>query len=72
MFNKNFEKEITIEGMHCMHCAKKVEDTLSKIKGVKKVSVELSSGKVKILSKDEINNELLKAAVETLGYSIKS
>lgn len=71
MFGKSFEKEIIVEGMHCMHCAKKVEDTLAKIKGVKKVSVELESGKVKILSKVEIDSDLVTKSIDSLGYTIK-
>lgn len=71
MFSKNFEKEIIVEGMHCGHCAKKVEDTLSKINGIKKVVADFNSGKVKIVSKTEIDSEALVTAVESLGYKIK-
>ncbi len=71
MFGKSVEKEIVVEGMHCIHCAKRVEDKLSQIDGVKKVSVELSNGKVKILSKTELDDSLIKTTVETLGYTVK-
>ena len=71
MFSKNFENELIIEGMHCQHCAKKVEETLSKIKGVKKVLVDFETGKTKIVSKVELDNSVVKTAVENLGYSIK-
>ena len=68
---KSLEKEITVEGMHCEHCAKRVEEGLKKIKGVKKVLVELETGKVKILSKNEIDNAQIANIIETLGYNIK-
>lgn len=71
MFNKNYEKQIVVEGMHCMHCAKKVEESLKKIKGVKKVQVDVETGKVEILSKTEIDNALINSAIEDLGYKVK-
>lgn len=71
MFSKNFEKDIVVEGMHCMHCAKKVEDNLSKIKGVKKVSVELETGKVKIVSKTELDDKTISTVIDNLGYAVK-
>ena len=71
MFSKKLEYELIIEGMHCQHCAKKVEESLSKIKGVKKVLVDVETGKTIILSKTEVDNSAIKTAVENLGYSIK-
>ena len=69
--SKSFEKEITVEGMHCGHCAKRVEEGLAKIKGVKKVTVDLESKKVKILSKVELDNQVILTTVENLGYVAK-
>ena len=71
MFNHNFEKEIVVTGMHCMHCAKKVEDALKKIKGVKKVTVTLDGGKVKILAKTQLDDALLAATIQDLGYTVQ-
>ncbi len=68
---KNYQKQIVVEGMHCMHCAKKVEDSLKKIKGVKKVDVELETGKVVITSKAEIDDASINLAIENLGYKVK-
>ena len=39
MFGKTNKKIISIEGMHCEHCAKKVKTVLSSIEGVNKVKV---------------------------------
>lgn len=64
-------KTIEIEGMSCMHCAKKVEDTLKVIKGVKQVNVNLEEKKATVVMKQEISNETLKSAVEELGYEVK-
>ncbi len=72
MLVKNFEKEIVVVGMHCMNCAKHVEEALKKIKGVKKVFVELESGKVKILSKNAIDETLINSTIENLSYTVKN
>ena len=72
MLGKNYEKEIIVVGMHCNNCAKHVEEALKKIKGVKKVLVELESGKVKILSKTEIDDTQINNTIDTLGYSVKN
>ena len=37
MFGEKITKTISIDGMHCMHCAKKIEDTL---KGIKEAIIE--------------------------------
>lgn len=71
MFGKTYNKEFTVEGMHCMHCAKKVEDALKKIKGVKKVNVDLQSKTVTVTSKTEVDGSLVTSAIQDLGYSVK-
>ncbi len=70
MFGKKIEKDIKIEGMHCNHCAQKVEKALLSIKGVKAVSVDVASGNVKIKSKCEIDNNVLLKTIEDLGYKL--
>ena len=42
------KKLIEIEGMHCEHCQKKVEDTLCSIPEVEEVSVNLDKKNAKI------------------------
>ncbi len=70
MFGKKIEKNIKVEGMHCVHCADKVKKALESIKGVKKVAVDVASGNVAIVSKSEIDDNTLVAAIENLGYKI--
>lgn len=40
--------KIKIDGMACNHCVQSVKDTLSKIEGVKSVSVSLECGYAEI------------------------
>ena len=63
-------KMVKIEGMSCMHCAKKVENAIKEIKGVKSVKVSLEDKQAEIISKEEIDNETLKSTIEDLGYQV--
>ena len=67
---KKYVSEYKIEGMHCMHCAKRVEESLKNIKGVKKVMVSLEEKKVTLVSRVELDHAIVKEAIENLGYSL--
>uniref|UniRef100_A0A7V4JQ82 Heavy-metal-associated domain-containing protein n=1 Tax=Thermodesulfobacterium geofontis TaxID=1295609 RepID=A0A7V4JQ82_9BACT len=67
----SYKIEIKITGMSCEHCVRKVREALSKIEGVKEVSVDLSSAKGYIISEKEIPLSLLKEVLEKEGYGIK-
>ena len=70
MFGKKEKKKIKIEGMHCSHCVKRVEDALSSIENVKKVKVNLSKGEAEIISEKEINNDLIKDKITELDFKV--
>ena len=58
MIGKNkISKTLNIEGMSCIHCAKKVETALKQIKQVKS-------------AKEEIEDSVLKDTIEDLGYKV--
>ncbi len=71
MFKKN-EIEVKIEGMHCEHCAKKVEDSLMSLDNVSKVKVNLKNESAKISFKTkDIDEEKIKSIISELGYVYK-
>lgn len=60
---------LTIEGMHCEHCAAAIKDGLKKAKGVKNAEVLFSMGKAKVTyDPDATKVEDLTAIVKGLGY----
>ncbi len=69
MFHRE-KKVIYVEGMHCEHCAKKVENALKTLEGVLKVKVNLNSKEVVIISKETIADEKLREIIESLDYQI--
>ncbi|MBR4694420.1 MAG: heavy-metal-associated domain-containing protein [Bacilli bacterium] len=70
MFGKKEKKKVKIEGMHCSHCVKRVEEALSSLDTVKKVKVNLSKGEADIISEKEISNDLIKNKIEELDFKV--
>lgn len=70
MFRNKITKTIFIEGMSCGHCSKRVEEVLKSVKGVKSVTVSLEEKNVEVVLKTDIDNEILKGAVEDIGFKI--
>ena len=50
---------------------KKVENELKEIKGVKSVKVSLEDKKAEVTLKENIDDEVLKKAIEDAGYEVK-
>lgn len=70
MFGSKITKTIYIEGMSCGHCSKRVEEALKSVKGVKSVEVNLEAKNAVVALKNDIENELLKTAVEDIGFEV--
>lgn len=62
------EKNISIEGMMCMHCAGRVEKALLAVEGVSNVRVSLQERRARVSLDQEVPDEALKAAVVKAGY----
>ena len=62
------KKKILIEGMSCEHCVAHVKDALEGIDGVSSVLVNLE-GKYATVETD-VNDEILKEAIEEEGYDV--
>ena len=70
MFGDKIRKTIFIEGMSCGHCSKRVEDALKSVNGVKSVKVSLDEKKADIILKNDVDNNVLKNAVENVGFKV--
>ena len=67
---KKMQKTIKIEGMMCPHCENHVKTKLETIPGVNEVAVSHKNGTAVVSVEDEVNDEILMAAVETEGYKV--
>ncbi len=69
------KKTLTVEGMMCEHCAKRVTDALAAVPGVVKAEVKLGKkgkpGTAVVKFTEAVENEALTHAVEEAGYTVK-
>jgi Cu2+-exporting ATPase/Cu+-exporting ATPase len=61
-------RTLSISGMSCQHCVKRVKEALSALPGVKDVKVDLQGGKAIIESEGVPDEAALRLAVEDAGY----
>ena len=66
------KKLVEINGMHCEHCQKKVEDTLYSIPEVEEVTVSLSEKNAKITLNEEVNDMMIANLINAAGYKVKN
>ncbi|MCG8925502.1 heavy-metal-associated domain-containing protein [Lentzea sp. CC55] len=64
------ETSYTVTGMTCGHCASSVTEEIGRIGGVRKVDVELDSGKVTVTSDQPVAEDDVRAAVTEAGYTL--
>ena len=69
--NKMKERTMMIEGMMCMHCSGRVEQTLNAIEGVE-AKVILEEKKALVKAPESITNDALAKAVTDAGYKVIS
>lgn len=62
-------KTISIEGMHCEHCVKAVNDALAAVAGVDKVAVSLADNNA-VVEGAELDNAALTEAIEDIGFDV--
>jgi copper ion binding protein len=61
--------EIPVAGMHCGHCASRVEAAVQKLDGVKAASVQLQDGKVVVVfEKAKLAPAKIVETIDALGY----
>lgn len=68
--SKAMEKTIKIEGMMCGHCEAAVKKALEELPEVESAEVSHVSGTAKVTLKGEIDNDVLKKAVEDKDYKV--
>lgn len=61
---------VTVDGMACSMCEAHVNDSVRKAFSVAKVTSSHKKGKTEILSKDPMDEQALRAAIEQNGYRV--
>ncbi|HBC91746.1 MAG TPA: hypothetical protein DCZ10_02265 [Pelotomaculum sp.] len=68
--SSNITKTILIDGMKCDECLAKVKSALSALDGV--VSLDVVIGRATVTSNKDVSDAVLKVAVESTGYTVRS
>ena len=61
---------LQVEGMSCAHCVQHVKKALESTAGVKSAEVSLKDKTAAVEHGDEVDLDVLKAAVEEAGYEV--
>jgi copper ion binding protein len=64
------ENTYTVQGMTCGHCVSSVTEEVGAVAGVQQVDVDLATGRLTVVSADEVPETDIRAAVEEAGYQL--
>jgi copper chaperone len=59
-----------VTGMTCQHCVHAVTEEVSTVAGVEDVTVDLDSGRLTVVSSDEVPFSAIASAVNEAGYAV--
>ena len=62
--------EYTVSGMTCSHCVHAVTEEVSALAGVTRVTVDLASGNLTVVSEQDVPFAEIERAVDEAGYAV--
>lgn len=71
MTTEPIRSRLRIEGMDCASCAMKIETALKRVPGVTEVGVSVTAGTATVLHGGEVDDAVLAAKVNALGYQAR-
>ncbi|MFN3921498.1 MAG: heavy-metal-associated domain-containing protein [Caldimicrobium sp.] len=63
--------EITVKGMTCEHCVKRVEKAILSTGKARNISIDLKTGKVLFDKDEDLSLEEIKNNIEIYGYTVE-
>jgi Cu+-exporting ATPase len=67
----SIRSDIGVDGMTCAACASGIQRSLEKVDGVASAQVNLASAKATVIHDTDVGDELLRDAIESLGYEVR-
>ena len=64
------ETNLIVNGMMCRGCENRVKNAIKNIEGVENVTADHNTGKVIVISDNEVSEEIIKEALEDIGYEV--
>ena len=65
------ETIIKVEGMVCNGCENRVKNALKNIDGVESVVADHTTGIVTVISKNDVEENVMKEKIEDIGFKVK-
>ena len=64
------ETNLIVNGMMCGGCENRVKNAIKNIEGVENVIADHKTGKVIVISNNEVSEEIIKETLEDIGYEV--
>ena len=64
------ETKLIVNGMMCGGCENRVKNAIKNIEGVENVTADHNTGKVIVISDNEVSEEIIKEVLEDIGYEV--
>ena len=64
------ETKLIVNGMMCGGCENRVKNAIKNIEGVENVTADHNTGKVMVISNNEVSEEIIKETLEDIGYEV--
>ena len=64
------ETILIINGTMCGGCENRVKNAIKNIEGVENVTADHNTGKVTVISNNQISKEIIEETLEDIGYEI--
>lgn len=64
-----YTKTFTVDGMHCDHCKKRVEEVVNDMAGIAG-KVDLKKGELTVSYAEEVDDERIIVRIEKAGYTV--
>ncbi len=64
------ETILIVNGMMCEGCENRVKNVIKNIQGVENVTADHNTGKVTIISNNQVSKEIIKETLVDIGYEV--
>ena len=64
------ETNLIVNGMMCGGCENRVKNAIKNIEGVENVTADHNTGKVIVISNNEVSEEIIEETLEDIGYEV--
>ncbi len=64
------ETILIINGMMCGGCENRVKNAIKNIEGVENVTADHNTGKVTVISNNQVSKEIIKETLQDIGYEV--